>query len=78
MYPLDEDRLVTVDGPLGQSLVHIHDGMAHIDQSPCRNQTCVASPPIRQTGEWSACLPNGVFIRIAGQKPEDGLDAYAR
>jgi hypothetical protein len=78
IYPLSEDRLVVVDGIIGSSVVHIHDGTAHIDESPCANQTCVASKPISNTGEWSACLPNGVFIRIDGSEATDGIDAFAR
>ncbi len=78
IYPLSEDRVIAVEGLLGSSVVAIHDGSAHIDESPCANQTCVASKPIKMTGEWSACLPNGVFIRVDGSKATDGIDAFAR
>ena len=78
IYPLSEDRTVLVDGLIGSSVVNIHNGSAHIDESPCANQTCVASRPISKTGEWSACLPNGVFIRIDGSEAADGVDAFAR
>jgi hypothetical protein len=78
MYPLSQDREIAVQGVLGITSIHINDGMAHIEDSPCTNKTCIASPPIRNTGDWSACLPNGVFIRIEGSGGEDELDATVR
>ncbi len=78
IYPLSEDRELEVQGLLGITYIHIGDGRAHIEDSPCANKTCIASPPIGNTGDWSACLPNGVFIRIEGAEDEDGLDATVR
>ena len=45
--------------------------------SPCPNKTCVQSMPIRETGEWSACLPNQVFLRIEGGRA-GAVDATVR
>ncbi len=78
LYPLSENREIIVEGLIGQTIIHIENGAAHIDDSPCANKTCIASPPISSTGEWSACLPNGVFIRIEGSEDEDGIDASVR
>lgn len=78
IYPLDQDREIEVQGVLGVTSIHIGDNKAHIEDSPCINKTCIASPPIRNTGDWSACLPNGVFIRIEGAEAENGLDATVR
>jgi len=78
IYPLSQDREVEVQGILGITSIHIGNGTAHIEDSPCTNKTCVASPPIRNTGDWSACLPNGVFIRIEGSEGDDELDATVR
>lgn len=76
VYGLDTDRTVSVKGPLGETLVEIHDGEAHIIKSPCPNQTCVAAPGISRKGEWNACLPNEIMIRVAGDPDADGgLDA---
>lgn len=76
VYSLEEDRIVSVPGPLGETLVEIHDGEARIVESPCPNQTCVAAPGISHKGEWNACLPNEIIIRVAGDdRAEDGLDA---
>lgn len=78
IYPLSQDREIEVQGVLGITYVHIGNGAAHIEDSPCANKTCIASPPIRNTGDWSACLPNGVFIRIEGSEGGDELDATVR
>lgn len=76
VYSLDEDRTVSIPGPLGDTVVEIHDGHAHVLSSPCANQTCVAAPDIAHKGEWNACLPNEVILRIVGEDAgENELDA---
>jgi len=78
IYPLSQDREIEVQGLLGITVIHIGEGTAHIEDSPCTNKTCIASPPLRNTGDWSACLPNGVFIRIEGSEVDGELDAMVR
>jgi hypothetical protein len=78
IYQLTQDRAIEVPGLIGVSVVGIHDGAAHIDDSPCANKTCVAAQAIRRPGEWAACLPNGVFIRIEGEDNQDEFDATVR
>lgn len=78
IYPLSEDRTVEVEGPLGPTTIGIENGAAHFEDSPCRNKTCVAAAAIRRAGEWSACLPNGVFIRIEGAYGDEDIDAVVR
>ena len=77
IYPLSNDRVIEVPGLLGMTRIVIQNGAAHIEDSPCENKTCVASPPISRTGEWAACLPNAVFIVIQGAE-NDELDASVR
>lgn len=74
-YPLDSDIEVAVPGPLGDTTVHIHDGLVSIVESPCANQTCVHSPAISRPGQWIACLPNAVMVLIEGNTDEDSPDA---
>ncbi|HUW70957.1 MAG TPA: NusG domain II-containing protein [bacterium] len=78
VYPLSVSRTVEIPGKLGVTVVAIDHGQARIIDSPCANKLCVSSPPIGKTGEWSACLPNGVFIRIEGAKKTDEIDAVVR
>lgn len=75
VYPLKSEETIQVTGPLGITIVEIHDGHAHIEQSPCKNQTCVSSGSISRPGDWIACLPNSVFVRIEGSEQEGGVDA---
>jgi hypothetical protein len=78
IYPLAEDRIVEVEGLIGVTEIHIESGQASIHDSPCANKTCIASPPLHRTGDWSACLPNGVFMRIEGSETGDAVDASVR
>jgi len=79
VYPLSEDREIPVQGSIGITLVHIRDGEVSISASPCKNKTCVQTGAISGNGEWAACLPNGVFVRIdADDNGEDALDAVVR
>lgn len=77
VYPLDKDRTVAAAGALGISLIVIQDGSASFADSPCPNHLCVQSPAISRGGDWTACLPNQVFIRIETDD-ERPLDAVTR
>jgi hypothetical protein len=77
VYPLDEDRDIEVDGPLGLTYVEIRGGKVRVSDSPCLGKTCVASGEISKASQWLACLPNQVFVRIEGAADEEGVDAGA-
>jgi hypothetical protein len=76
VYPLDSGERLVVSGPLGDTVVDIRDGRARILSSPCTNQTCVASGAIHARGQWLACLPNRVMVRISGQAAEVDAASY--
>lgn len=79
IYPLNESRVIEVQGKLGIVTVGIEGGKARFLDSPCKNKLCIGSAPIGVTGEWSACLPSGVFIRVEGDSHEqDEFDAIVR
>jgi hypothetical protein len=74
IYPLDVDRREAVTGPLGDTIVVIRGGMASVEDSPCPDKLCVHMPAISKPGQWIACLPNKVFVRVRGngvQKIDD-------
>jgi hypothetical protein len=75
IYPLSIDRDVSVAGPLGDTRIEIRGKSARIVDSPCPNKTCIASGAIAKPGQWLACLPNRVFVRIEGGNPNAGVDA---
>jgi len=74
VFPLDEDREVAVEGPLGTTYVHIHDGHAAVVESPCQNKLCIQAGELDENGEWSACMPNKVFVQIEGGQNTSGVD----
>lgn len=78
IYPLAEERTLEVPGPIGITVIRINDGKANIIASPCTNQTCVASAAVAHKGDWSACLPNGIFIRAEGDYEDSDVDAVVR
>lgn len=65
---------VSVQGPLGDTVLEINDGQARIISSPCLNQTCVAAGTIHRRGAFIACLPNRVMVSVEGVEDEN-LDA---
>jgi len=75
-FPLNAEETVIVAGPLGNTVVKIHDNRAWVESSPCENQTCVASGFVSRQGQWAACLPNNVLLMMQG-KGDDDVDAVA-
>lgn len=64
IFPLDAEETVRVTGPLGTTVIQIHDRAARVESSPCANQSCVAAGPVNRHGSWTACLPNNVFLMV--------------
>ncbi len=78
VLPLSVDTDLVLEGPVGKTVLEIHDGVAAVTHSDCRDNICVAAGGISHSSEWIACLPNRVFIRITGGKSsEGGADAVA-
>lgn len=65
---LHEDQHLTVQGPLGESVIDIHGGKARFVSSPCRGKQCVRTGWLGQGGEFAACLPNRVSIAVIAQE----------
>jgi hypothetical protein len=75
VYPLSADRDIAVAGPLGDTHIEIRAHSIHIEDSPCPNKTCIAAGSIAASGQWIACLPNRVFVRVEGGGASGGVDA---
>ncbi|PID58323.1 hypothetical protein CSB45_04450 [candidate division KSB3 bacterium] len=71
LLSLAENQTLAVPGPLGETLLTIHDGHVHVTESPCRNKICIHSGRISRSGEIIACVPNKVVIQILGDKTAD-------
>lgn len=74
LYALDTDRTIEIPGALGNSIIRIEGGAARFLNSACPNKTCVAAPALSHTGEWNACLPNQVIIRVDGEETDAEVD----
>ncbi|MDR0399675.1 MAG: NusG domain II-containing protein, partial [Treponema sp.] len=75
-FPLDAAEILRVAGPLGDTVVELGGREAKILSSPCPNQSCIAAGEIRRPGQWIACLPNRVMVRVEAAAPEEqDLDA---
>jgi hypothetical protein len=66
VFPLGQDRIIQVRGPLGDTVVELRGGQARVLSSPCTEKICVRSGAIARPGQWIACLPNRVFLDIRG------------
>jgi hypothetical protein len=68
VFPLDQDRTLSVRGPLGDTVVELRGGQVRVLSSPCSEQICVRTGAIARPGQWIACLPNRVFLDIQGSR----------
>jgi len=78
--PLDEDRTLTVTGPVGRTVVVVENGSVSIRESDCPQKLCVRMGSVDQTGESLVCVPNRVVVTVEGGDDEepDGIDAVSR
>jgi len=72
-YSLFENKIITVNGDLGEVKIEIKNGKARIIESNCKEKLCIKRGWISIIGEYSACLPNRVFIIIKGRSDIDGV-----
>ena len=63
---LDQPRRVSLDGPLGPTLVVIENQEVLIASSPCPRKICLSMGPAKQTGDLLACVPNHILVHIEG------------
>lgn len=70
LYPLDQDRILEVKGPLGITVVEIKNAHVRVISSPCRDKLCILKGDLVKNGDWTACMPNRFFIKIEGKNEE--------
>ena len=78
IFPLEAEETVNVQGPLGTTVVRIHENRTWVESSPCDNKICVSAGHLRSNGEFAACLPNNVLIMIEGDDVSERIDGYTR
>lgn len=78
-YPLSKDRLIKINGSMGQSIIEIKQRKARFIHSPCRNKFCIIHGWLGSSGDITACLPNKMSISLQGDLQQQGrqYDAIA-
>ena len=76
-YPLDSDRIVRVKGPIGTTVISIHDREAAIISAPCPYKFCEKMGPIPHHGRVMICIPNRIIVEVK-RKKRRGPDAITR
>ncbi|MEN9847917.1 MAG: hypothetical protein RL368_657 [Pseudomonadota bacterium] len=64
---LREDRLVRVNGHLGESLLQVEAGKIRFIASPCQGKQCIHAGWLHEDGDFAACLPNHVSVELQGE-----------
>jgi hypothetical protein len=73
ILPLDKDRTVAVEGPLGRTFIEIKDRRVRVTDSPCRNKLCIQEGWV---GSGTIiCLPNRVVITVGDHDKSTTVDA---
>lgn len=62
------NRILTIDGPLGATVVEVQNQRARIARDPSPKQYCVRHGWLQHAGEIALCLPNQVSIEIAASQ----------
>lgn len=62
VYPLSQDRLLSVHGPIGDTVIEIKNSRVRVISSACPNKLCVHQGFIKRGS--IICLPNRVVITI--------------
>ena len=72
---INQQRVVQVPGPLGNTTVVIDHGKARVASDPGARQYCVKQGWLDQAGQVAMCLPNQVSVELLGsRKLHDSLN----
>jgi hypothetical protein len=66
---LQQAQQYRFQGPLGATVIEVHDGHIRFIDSPCSGKQCVHSGWLKHDGEFAACLPNLISISLSGPNP---------
>ena len=76
IFPLSSDLVFTGTGYNGTCLISINSDGVQVIESDCPNKICIQMGRISRSGQWIACLPHRIFIRIDGRE-ETNVDALS-
>ncbi len=71
----DKDRIVSVPGPFGVTVVEIKDGKVRVREAHCPNRICEKQGWVSRGA--IVCLPNHIVITVGGKADNlpKGIDA---
>ena len=76
-YPIDIDRVITVDTGSGINEITINNGEAYVSYADCPQGICAHHKPVSRSGESIICVPHEVVISIESEDSEGGYDAVS-
>jgi hypothetical protein len=76
-YPLNEDRIITVDGRNGPVRIAIKNRSVSIIDAVCPRGICRKTGSVSKPRGQIVCAPNHILVTITSNLP-DTLDAIAR
>ncbi len=71
IFSINKDNLITVKGPLGDTVIQIKNKKVRIIKSSCPNHICIKSGWISSTHDALICLPNKIIVKISGENKEE-------
>ena len=72
-HALSNYGVLPVAGPLGVSEIEIGPKGVRVISAPCVHKICMRQGWMRRAGDVTACVPNGLVLRIAGAIPIDAM-----
>ena len=72
-HALSNYEVLPVVGPLGVSEIEIGPKGARVISAPCVHKICMRQGWMQRAGDVTACVPNGLVLRIAGASPIDAM-----
>ncbi len=81
-FSLMDDRVICVDGLIGEVKLEVSGGEVSILSSPCKNKICQKMGHIKKKNEIIVCIPSEVVIEIVDSgeesKEDNSFDGISR
>lgn len=69
----EEKKIIT--GDENSVVIVSKDGKIYFQESSCHDKICVNSGVLDKSGDFSACLPEKVIVKVVGEKEAASPDA---
>lgn len=76
-YPLSKDRVIEIPGTLGNNVLTIEEGNAHMSSAVCPDKVCMGFGKIHYNTEMIVCLPGSIVVIIENGDASE-LDAVGQ